>query len=80
VTDFGVSHLPRREADLFSGCLETGMRESIEQLEVGGCSRQLDGIACALFAQAPPIEHDKDERTSGLHERAASWRMAWRPA
>jgi hypothetical protein len=38
------------------------MREAVEQLEVAWCARQLDGVAGALFTQAPPIEDDEDKR------------------
>jgi hypothetical protein len=56
------------------------MRIAIEQLEIGRRARQLDGVAIALFTQAPPIEHDEDEwaagsalsTVEGRHERAAS--------
>ena len=64
VADFRVAHLPGGKADLFAGRLQRRMREAIEQLEVGRRSRQLDGVARALFAQAPAVEHDKNERSA----------------
>src|SRR5688572_30401899 len=80
VPDFRVAHLSGRKSDLLSGCLKRRMRKTIEQLEVARCSRQLDGVACRLFAQPPPIQYDENEWPGHLHERAESWRMAWRPA
>src|SRR5919107_1684110 len=56
------------------------MRKPIQQFEIVRCPCQLDRVALALLAQAPPVEHDEHERSGGRHDRAASWRMASRPA
>ena len=72
VPDLRVAHLSLRQAHILARRLKRRMREAVEELEVGRRARQLDGIAGALFAQAPSIEHDEDEWASTAHERAAS--------
>ena len=79
VADFRIPHLPGRQTDRLTRGRERRVRETIEQLAVRGRARELDGVVFLLLAQTPPIEDDEHQRSAD-HERAASCRMAERPA
>ena len=63
MTDFGVAHLPVRQADEVLAGTQQGVWVLAQQPVVGGLARLRDGVAVGLGAVAPAIENGEDDRT-----------------
>ncbi len=71
MTDFGVAHLARRQADGLLGRLEHAVRPALEQAPPGRHGRGGDGVASRIAADAEPVEHDQDDGSRSARRHPA---------
>ncbi len=79
VSNLGVPHLPRGQADRPTRCLECRVRVPRPQLVEYGCVRELDCVARPRWGEPPPVEDDQHTEREG---HAAAWaaarQIAWK--
>ena len=70
VSHLGVALLAARQPHGFAARCHQRVRPPPHQRVHLRCARLADGIADAVGAESPPVEHDEDERTEPAHRHA----------
>src|SRR5262245_65960312 len=67
MSDLGIAHLPRWQADVLARRMQEGVRAGRPQVVEARSPRLADGVIGRLLAPAPTVEDDQHHRTALLH-------------
>src|SRR5262249_59754390 len=67
MSDLGIAHLPRWQADVLARRMQEAVRAGRPQVVEARSPRLADGVIGRLLAPAPTVEYDQHHRTALLH-------------